>query len=423
MQLFTAGDSQIVLGLGIVFVATPVTCAGVEAAASVEQWDIFEVALKGPTDGNPFVDVTFSARFTQGGVSKEVAGFYDGDGMYRVRFMPEQAGEWRYETKSNRAELNGKTGEFSVTKPAPKNHGPVRVANTFHFAYADGTPFKQIGTTCYAWIHQADALQEQTLKTLAAAPFNKLRMCVFPKRYAWNKNEPVYYPFEGTPPNKWDFHASIRSSFSTSKSESANCAISASRRTSFCSIPTTKGIGVSTAWARRPTTVICATSSRGSPRIATSGGRWPTNTISCKEKTEADWDRFFEIVQDSDPYGHLRSIHNGSRLYNHTLPWVTHASIQNGSAVEDSGRAVLYRDVYRKPVVFDEVKYEGNIDQRWGQLSAEEMVLRFWNGTVAGTYVGHGETYLDPQRRSLVVQGRRASRPKPGAPRVSEKSS
>ncbi len=25
------------------------------------------------------------------------------------------------------------------------------------------------------------------------------------------------------------------------------------------------------------------------------------------------------------------------------------------------------------------------------------MVLRFWQGTVAGTYVGHGETYTDPQ--------------------------
>ena len=120
------------------------------AAAPVEQWDVFEVALRGPADGNPFADVTFSARFTQGNVSKEVAGFYDGDGTYRVRFMPEQAGQWRYETKSNRAELDGKSGELSVAGPGPKNHGPVRVANTFHFAYADGTPFTQIGTTCYA---------------------------------------------------------------------------------------------------------------------------------------------------------------------------------------------------------------------------------------------------------------------------------
>lgn len=39
------------------------------------------------------------------------------------------------------------------------------------------------------------------------------------------------------------------------------------------------------------------------------------------------------------------------------------------------------------------MKYEGNIKSRWGQLSAEELVFRFWNSTVAGTYAGHGETY------------------------------
>jgi hypothetical protein len=115
-----------------------------------------------------------------------------------------------------------------------------------------------------------------------------------------------------------------------------------------------------------------------------------------KEKSDADWDRFFRIVAESDPYGHLRSIHNGTRLYNHTQPWVTHASIQNGSAVAELGRAILYRDVYRKPIVVDEAKYEGDIPQRWGNLSAEEMVHRFWVGTIAGTYVGHGETYRRP---------------------------
>ena len=52
--------------------------------------------------------------------------------------------------------------------------------------------------------------------------------------------------------------------------------------------------------------------------------------------------------------------------------------------------------MYRKPVVFDEVKYEGDFEQRWGNLSAEEMAHRFWQGTIAGTYVGHGETYKHP---------------------------
>lgn len=51
---------------------------------------------------------------------------------------------------------------------------------------------------------------------------------------------------------------------------------------------------------------------------------------------------------------------------------------------------------YRKPLVYDECKYEGDIPRRWGNISAQEMVRRFWLGTVSGAYVGHGETYLDP---------------------------
>jgi hypothetical protein len=50
--------------------------------------------------------------------------------------------------------------------------------------------------------------------------------------------------------------------------------------------------------------------------------------------------------------------------------------------------------VYQKPVVFDEIKYEGDIPQRWGDLSAEELVHRFWECIVAGTHPGHGECYL-----------------------------
>ena len=113
-------------------------------------------------------------------------------------------------------------------------------------------------------------------------------------------------------------------------------------------------------------------------------------------KKESDFVRFGEIIAATDPYHRLLSIHNGGILFNHTLPWITHASVQNGSAVEDPARAETYRSVYRKPVVFDEVKYEGNIPKRWGNISAEELVFRFWNATVAGTYCGHGETYLSP---------------------------
>lgn len=60
--------------------------------AAVEQWGIFDVSLSGPTNGNPFLDVQLSTRFSLGDTNIDVDGFYDGGGVYRVRFMPGGAG-------------------------------------------------------------------------------------------------------------------------------------------------------------------------------------------------------------------------------------------------------------------------------------------------------------------------------------------
>lgn len=362
----------------------------------VEQWGRFELNLSGPASGNPFLEVELTARFTQGNHTINVTGFYDGEGQYRVRFMPEKTGEWRYVTRSNRPDLDGKSGTVIVTPPSAKNHGPVRVAHTYHFAYADGTPFRQLGTTAYVWTHQGHALEEQTLRTLAAAPFNKIRFCVFPKNYDWNQNEPPTYPFAGTPPTSWDFTRFNPAHFQHLEKRIAQLSELGIEADLILFHPYDKGRWgfdrMDAASDDRYLRYIVA-------RLAAYRNVWwslANEYDFMKEKTESDWDRFGLIVQASDPYAHLRSIHNGTLIYNHNQPWVTHASIQNGSAVEEPGRAELYRDTYRKPVVYDEVKYEGDIPRRWGNLSAEEMVFRFWNGHIAGTYVGHGETYLHP---------------------------
>ena len=363
------------------------------AESTVEQWGVFEVAVNRPANGNPFLDVKFSAKFTQGDSAVEANGFYDGGGVYRVRFMPEKQGTWHYVTESSSAELNGKTGDVTVTKPSSQNHGPVQVAHTYHFAYADGTPYKQFGTTCYVWELQPEALQQETLKTLASAPFNKIRFCVFPKHYTWNTNEPILYPFEGTPTTNWDF-----TRFNPKYFQHLDQSVAALQRLGIEADvilfhPYDEGH-----WGfdRMPSDVDDRYLHYVIARLAAYRNIWwslANEWDFMKEKKESDFVRFGEIVSHDDPYHHLLSIHNGQKLFNHTLPWITHASIQNGAAVEEPGRAELYRDAYRKPIVYDEVKYEGDIANRWGQLTAEEMVFRFWNGTVAGTYVGHGETY------------------------------
>ncbi len=56
-----------------------------------------------------------------------------------------------------------------------------------------------------------------------------------------------------------------------------------------------------------------------------------------------------------------------------------------------------WREKYKKPVVLDEIAYEGNIQHGWGNISGEEMLRRFWEAAVRGGYPGHGETYMHPQ--------------------------
>ena len=172
---------------------------------SVPRWEVFEAAFSGPSTGNPFTDVQLAATFTLGHRSLAVDGFYDGGGTYKLRFMPDAEGQWSYHTTSNTAALDGKSGTFSCTAQLSGVHGPVGVRNTHHFAYADGTPFLPFGTTCYAWMHQSEELQKQTLESLRTGPFNKIRMCVFPKSYQYNHNEPALYPFERDGAGKSDF--------------------------------------------------------------------------------------------------------------------------------------------------------------------------------------------------------------------------
>jgi hypothetical protein len=175
------------------------------AAAETERWGVFEIALDGPATGNPYVEVQWSATFTQGDSQVSVPGFWDGAGVHKVRFSPPTPGEWRYTTRGNCPELDGRSGTIAVTEPAAGNHGPVRVFDTFYLRHADGTPYHQFGTTCYAWVHQTATLQDQTLKTLAASPFNKIRFCVFPKSYTYNKNEPDLFAFKKGADGKFDF--------------------------------------------------------------------------------------------------------------------------------------------------------------------------------------------------------------------------
>jgi len=362
----------------------------------IERWGRFEFSCSGPKVENPFQDAQLTARFWQGEQSFEVKGFYDGDNNYRVRFMPPTVGVWQFQTDGSHAELQNHTGKFEVGEPSVENHGPVEVAHMWHFAYADGKPYKPIGTTCYVWTHQSAELQAQTLKSLEASPFNKLRMCVFPKFYDWNRVEPALYPFEGEAPNKWNYDRFNPAFFQHLETQIDALLALGIECDLILFHPYDDGHwGFDRMAPEVDDAYLCYITAR----LSAFRNVWwslANEYDFMEEKKPEDWDRFFHIVKENDPFNHLCSIHNGFVLYDHNKPWVSHASIQNGSAVTDAARAVILRDAYRKPIVYDEVVYEGDVPRRWGNLSGEEMVHRFWEGTIAGTYVGHGETFDRP---------------------------
>lgn len=372
--------------------AAAVSIAGgarAQGQTSVERWGLFELTLEAQVAGNPF-DAALTGVFTDGRTTVRVPGFHDGGDVWRIRFSPPTEGGWRWTTESTVAALDGRSGRFEATPPASGNHGPVGVVETYHFAHADGTPFRQIGTTSYGWTHQPEAMRRQTLETLKTTPFNKIRMLVLPNT-AVRTNEALH-PFERTGPGDKDWDLTRFNPAYFQRLDACVAALNAIGVQADVILfhPYDGQFGFNDMSAEADDRYVRYVTARLS---AYRNVWWSiANEFDVvKTKTDADWDRLFQVVQASDPHGRLRSIHNWRRLYDNGKPWVTHSSIQNGSAVLDDARAETYRSVWRKAVVFDEVCYEGSLDQRWGDLTGPEMVRGFWHGLIAGTYVGHSE--------------------------------
>jgi hypothetical protein len=376
----------------------------VNQLTTVQQWDIFEITLHATPSTNPF-DVHLTARFTSGPDSQETHGFYDGDGIYRIRFMPAHQGDWRYQTASDLPELSGKTGQFICTPPSPNDHGPVRVRNTYQFAYADGTPFIPISTTLYGWVNQrSEALQDETLATLKASPFNRIRMMILPISHTPD-NVPLLFPFEMNADKSWNFsnfdprffqHIETRLGQLRDMGIEAELILFHNRD------------GGSTKFDRMPPEIDDRYLRYVLARFSAYRNVWwnlANEFDSMRFKQDTDWDRLFQIIQAEDPAQHPRSIHQEHRYYDVTRPWVTYMSIQNGGAVSEFGRPESFRQASQKPVIFDEIEYEGDEPRSWGHLSPQNMVYRFWLGIVAGTFVTHGETFYNAPKIAWISRG------------------
>ena len=376
------------------------------------QYETLELSFNAPKPAGSFVRVDLGAEFTRQGSDEtvKVKGFYAGNGKYKIRFLPLKAGVWYYRTNG----IVEAEGALDVKKAAEGHHGPVRAEGT-HLRYDDGSWFFSFGTTVYALAHQSDELTEQTFESLANAPFNKVRMCVFPKHYDYNRNDPAFFPF-GLQPGKtytyrkdlpafgavqpgqepiWDVeHPDFRfwDSLEEKLKRLEKMGIQADLilmhpydRWGFSVMPDEDDLVYLDYLTRR---------------LAAFPNVWWSMANEydlMNAKSPEQWLRIEEVLVSGDPYRHLLSNHNCFPLYDFSHEAVTHCSCQLRTMTmvpELIGK-------YGKPVLYDECVYEGNLPQTWGSISAAEMVNRFWKVMVTGGYCTHGEVFLDPEEENL----------------------
>jgi len=369
-----------------------------------EQWDRFEVAYKYPNNKNSFTDIQVSATFTLKDTTIKVEGFYDGNNTFKIRFMPEKTGVWHFQTRSNIPQLNNKKGSFECVKATGNNHGIVRVSDTYHFRYADGKRYYPFGTTSYAWTHMHNDVQEMTLNTLKKSGFNKVRMCVFPKNYNLVKEEPELYPFEisdtkkdekGNKVKVWDFTKFNPAFFQHLEKRIDDLNQLGIEADLILFHPYDKG-----RWGfdAMPNDVNIRYIKYLTARLSSFRNVWWSMANEwdlVKNKTHDDWELLSKVTVASDPYRHLCSIHGATATYyEYWEPQFTHASVQDEAPVMNWGAAQILRNIIHKPVIYDEVGYEGNLASRWGRYSPQEMTYLVWMGVIAGTYVTHGESYM-----------------------------
>ena len=128
-ELMKLGTGAMVAGLAPAIVGSRGYPHARPTQQEVEQWGLFETQANRATSTAIRLWMCSLARAsTLGHRTVDVAGFYDGDGIYRVRFSPDSVGRWSFETTSNAKELAGLTGGFECVAPAagqsrPGGHG------------------------------------------------------------------------------------------------------------------------------------------------------------------------------------------------------------------------------------------------------------------------------------------------------------
>ncbi|MBI3969702.1 MAG: DUF4038 domain-containing protein [Chloroflexi bacterium] len=168
-------------------------------------WAIHELTLRAAADAeNPFLEAALEGEFVApSGRTMVVSGFYDGEDTWRLRFAPDEEGDWTYLLRGHGVDVTARGRLQCVAPEGPGRHGFIRMhpENPYAFAYADGAPFFPMGDTCYGLYtdsHLTAGLRRQYLDTRQRQRFNFIRFHII-NSLTRAAAEPAWWPWTGTP--------------------------------------------------------------------------------------------------------------------------------------------------------------------------------------------------------------------------------
>lgn len=339
--------------------------------------NIFEKTLTIISDAN----VLYGAIAKhESGVKYDLSLFKVGDDQYRLRFLATKIGKWEISYAFEEIDI-----KEQLIVEDNESRGIIRVEEK-HFYDQLGQVFIPYGTTAYAWIHQSEDIVNQTFESLKESPFNKIRMCIFPKSMPYNNNDPQYYPFKQVDKkfnyqeidyNFWDMLDNKIIKLNEIGVEADVILFHPYDRWGFCEMNKEEV---------KAYLEYCVSRLSSHPNI------WWSLANEYQLQTNISEQLFEEIgefVHSNDPYHHLLSIHNIFGPFP-AKPWMTHASVQTGDLASISSLL----NEYKRPVIIDEFGYEGNIEFIWGNLTAKQFIDKAWTIVVRGAYFSHGETFF-----------------------------
>ena len=381
-----------ILSAAMVFVLT-VPCV---ARGDVGRYGLFETAIANTrTYTNAFTGTTLTATFTSPSAQQTVVyGFYDGGQTWKVRFMPNEVGQWSY-TASFSDGAPGAAGAFQCVSSSL--HGPIEVNTTDDnskqwFRHVDGTPFYM--RSFHLWF--VDRLESRghltdTLDFLKAQGFNTINGPHLWVTSGGGSPPQTLAPWEGSG-GSYDF-----SRFNLTEWQRLDAVLTQMANRGMILVPFSIMLGTN-----------------GQPRIDTSanqdlflrywvarwGGFWNATFQPASEMDENYSDSevlaILNRIRELDGGRHLVSAHwvtAGSMSMQQAASYTYHTVQDKLAAYNDYMKYVnrfgtLYYHV-KKPMLAHECLWEGNLYQGNVGLDMEQMRRGAWVIALTGGQINY----------------------------------